>query len=48
MCKTYDVKCGTVGILPDGKKTLLFPTENEAEEYIKELENNVDDEEDSQ
>lgn len=38
MCKTYDVKCGTVGILPDGKKTILFPTEEEAVEYIREQE----------
>ena len=38
MLKTYDVKCGTVGILPDGKETILFPTEEEAVEYLKEQE----------
>lgn len=36
MEKTYDVKCGTVGIMPDGSKTILFPTEEEAIEYIRE------------
>ena len=38
MEKTYDVKCGTVAILPDGEKTMLFPTEEEAVEYIREKE----------
>lgn len=38
MEKIYDVKCGTVAILPDGKKTMLFPTEEEAIEYIREKE----------
>ena len=36
MCKTYDVKCGTIGY--DDKEKLLFPTEEEAEEYFKEKE----------
>lgn len=38
MCKTYDVKCGTVAVLPDGNETMLFPTEEEAIEYIREQE----------
>ena len=44
--KTFDVKCGTVGILPDGKKTMLFPTEEEAEEYIREQLNTEEDSDD--
>lgn len=42
MEKTYDVKCGTVGILPDGKTTMLFPTEEEAIEYIRERQDEED------
>ena len=42
MCKTYDVKCGTVGILPDGKETMLFATEDEAIEYIREQKEDED------
>ena len=38
MLKTYDVKCGTVGISPSGDETMLFPTEEEAIEYLKEQE----------
>ena len=38
MLKTYDVKCGTVGILQDGDETILFPTEEEAIEYLREQE----------
>ena len=38
MYKTYDVKCGTVAVLPDGDKTMLFPTEDEAIEYLREHE----------
>lgn len=34
--KTYDVKSGTVAILPDGKSTMIFPTEEEAVEYLRE------------
>lgn len=37
--KTFDVKVGTVGILPDGEETILFPTEDEATEYIRQLNN---------
>lgn len=44
--KTFDVKVGTVGILPDGNETMLFPTEDEATEYIRQL-NNEEAEEDS-
>ena len=44
MEKTYDVKCGTIGILPDGKKTMLFPTEEEAMEYIREEKEDEDSE----
>lgn len=36
MCKTYDVKVGTVGY--DEEESILFPTEEEAEEYFKEKE----------
>lgn len=43
MLKTYDVKCGTVGILPDGDETMLFPTEEEAIEYIREKEQEDED-----
>ena len=43
MFKTYDVKCGTIGILPDGKETMLFPTEDEAIEYLKEKEKEDED-----
>lgn len=42
--KTFDVKCGTVGIMPDGNETMLFPTEEEAEEYIREKLNEEDSE----
>lgn len=42
MLKTYDVKCGTVAILPDGDKTILFPTEDEAIEYLREQEEDSD------
>ena len=45
--KTDDIKCGTVGILPDGNKTMVFPTDTEATEYIREQLNN-EDEEDSE
>ena len=38
MYKTYDVKCGTVAVLPDGENTMLFPTEEEAIEYLREQE----------
>ena len=41
--KTFDVKCGTVGIMPDGNETILFPTEEEAKEYIREQLNNEED-----
>lgn len=41
MLKTYDVKCGTVGIMDDGKK-ILFPTEQEAEEYYNEIKESED------
>ena len=41
MLKTYDVKCGTVGIIDDGKK-ILFPTEEEAEEYYEEMNSEED------
>ena len=41
--KTFDVKCGTVGILPDGNETILFPTEEEAKEYIEQLNNEEED-----
>ena len=44
MEKTYDVKCGTVGILPDGNETMLFPTEDEAIEYIREQQDEDEDE----
>jgi hypothetical protein len=40
--KTYDIKCGTVGILPDGNKKMVFPTEDEAVEYIREEQLNND------
>lgn len=43
--KTYDIKCGTVGILPDGNKTMVFPTEDEATEFIREQLNNDEDSE---
>lgn len=47
MCiKTYDVKVGTVGILPDGNETMLFPTEEEATEYIRDLEEKESEDED--
>ena len=42
--KTYDVKCGTVGILPNGEKSMVFPTEDEAIEYIREQQNEDSDE----
>ena len=38
MIKTYDVGYGTKGILPDGNEVMKFPTDQEAEEYIRELE----------
>lgn len=41
--KTFDVKCGTVGIMPDDNETILFPTEEEAKEYIREQLNNEED-----
>ena len=41
--KTFDVKCGTVGILPGGNETMLFPTEEEAKEYIEQLNNEEED-----
>ena len=44
MLKTYDVKCGTVGISPDGDETILFPTEDEAIEYLKEQQESDDSE----
>ena len=49
MLKTYDVKCGTVGILPDGEETMLFPTDEEATEYLREkLKESKENDEDSQ
>lgn len=36
MCKTYDVKCGHIGY--DDEERILFPTEEEAEEYFREKE----------
>lgn len=36
MCKTYDVKYGTIGY--DDEEKILFPTEAEAEEYFREKE----------
>lgn len=44
MEKTYDVKCGTVGILPDGKTTMVFATDDEATEYIREQQEEDSDE----
>ena len=37
--KTYDIKSGVVLILPDGSGTMVFPTEEEAVEYLRELNN---------
>ena len=36
MYKTYDVKVGTIGY--DEEEKLLFPTEEEADEYFQEKE----------
>ena len=36
MCKTYDVKNGTIGY--DDEEKLLFPTEEEAIQYFREKE----------
>ena len=41
MIKTFDVKCGTVLVLPNGKK-MLFATEEEAVEYIRSMEEDSD------
>lgn len=39
--QTYDVKCGTIGY--DENEKILFPTEEEAEEYFKEKEKDEED-----
>ena len=41
MDKSYDIKCGIIGILPDGKK-MLFPTEEEYNEFMQEQEDEED------
>lgn len=32
----YDVKCGVMGYIPQFKKWILFPTEDEYKNYIRE------------
>lgn len=40
--KWYDVKCGIMGFIPRLNRWLLFPTENEYEEYYNENESEHD------
>lgn len=38
MLKSYDVKVGTIGFVDDEKK-MLFPTDDEYAEYMRDQEN---------
>ena len=38
MLKSYDISVGTIGFVSDEKK-MLFPTDEEYEEYMRDLEN---------
>lgn len=41
MLKCYDVKSGTIGFVDDEKK-ILFPTDEEFEEYMQDQEDKED------